>query len=97
MAAAYEVGDGDSLWNLLLVISLNKLKKEVTKQKTAKRDISKTFSLDDSDQRIVNSTEDEAFWVLRMTIEEVLEDLRYIEKEVSITIKDVEEELMGGS
>lgn len=78
----YEVGDGDSLWNLLLVISLNKLKKEVTKHKTAKRDISKTFSLEDSDQRAVNSSEDEAFLILKMTIDEVLGDLGQSERKI---------------
>ena len=78
----YEVGDGDSLWNLLLVISLNKLKKEVTKQRTAKRDISKTYSLEDSDQRIVDSNEDEAALVLKMTIEELLGDLSESERQI---------------
>ena len=78
----YEVGDGDSLWNLLLVISLNKLKKEVTKQRTAKRDISKTFTLDDTDQRMVDSNEDEAFWVLKMTIEELLGELGESERRI---------------
>jgi len=78
----YEVGDGDSLWNLLLVISLNKLKKEVTKQKTAKRDISKTLALEESDQRANDSSEDQAFWILKMTIEDVLQDLGESERKI---------------
>ena len=78
----YEVADGDDLWNLLLVISLNKLRKEATKQRTAKRDISKTQSLLESDANSLAKNDDEAFLVLRLTVEEILSSLSETERTI---------------
>lgn len=76
----YDVADGDDLWNLLLVISLNKLRKEATKQRTAKRDINRTHSLLESDENRAANNDDEAFLVLRLTVEEILSTLSETER-----------------
>ena len=78
----YEVADGDDLWNLLLVISLNKIRKEATKQRAAKRDINKTHSLLDSDEEKVGGSDDEAFLVLKLTVDEILSTLSGAEREI---------------
>ena len=78
----YEVAEGDDLWNLLLVISLNKLRKEATKQKTAKRDIDKTHSLLESDDEKIGGHDDEAFIILKLTVEEILATLSDVEREI---------------
>ncbi len=78
----YDVADGDDLWNLLLIISLNKLRKEATKQRTAKRDINKTHSLIEKDHEKEGSNDDEAFIVLKLTVEEILSTLSVAEREI---------------
>lgn len=78
----YDVADGDDLWNLLLVISLNKLRKEATKQKTAKRNINKTHALLESDEDKAAGNDDEAFLILKMTVEEILNTLSVGEREI---------------
>ena len=78
----YDVADGDDLWNLLLIISLNKLRKEATKQRTAKRDINKTHSLIEKDHEKEGSNDDEAFIVLKLTVEEILSTLSAAEREI---------------
>ena len=77
----YNVSDADELWKLLLVIALNKLRTEATAHRTAKRDVSKTVSLNDSNLR--QSTQDnEALLVLKMTVAEVVGKLSDVEREV---------------
>ena len=80
----YEVAEGGDLWNLLLVISLNKLRKEATKQQTAKRDIRRTHSLLESDEKHSDGKEDEALVFLKLTIEEILSTLTAPEREIVV-------------
>lgn len=77
----YQVAEGDDLWNLLLVMSLNKLRKEAARQRTAKRDIKKTQPLVEADQES-RQTDNQAFIVLKMTINEVLENISDAEREI---------------
>ncbi len=77
----YNVSDGEDLWNLLLVISLNKLRSRATRHRAAKRDVAKTLPLDES-QHTRSSHENEALIILRMTVEEILGGLPEIEREI---------------
>ncbi len=77
----YNVSDGEELWNLLLVISLNKFRSQATKHRAAKRDVAKTQSLDDSHQK-GSERNSEALMILRMTIEEIVGSLPEVEREI---------------
>ncbi|MFO0818673.1 MAG: ECF-type sigma factor [Pirellulales bacterium] len=71
-AGAYDVPEGSELWKLLLVISLNKLRKLGQHHRAAKRDARRTIGGEDVTQLLGN---DEAGAVahLRLTIQELLE------------------------
>lgn len=77
----YNVSDGEELWNLLLVISLNKFRSQATKHRAAKRDVAKTRALDDSHQQGTEQNS-EALMILRMTIEEIVGSLPEVEREI---------------
>ncbi len=77
----YQVSDGEDLWNLLLVISLNKLRTRATKHRAAKRDVGKTVPLDGSDQARTGH-DDEALMILRMTVDEIVGSLPEVERDV---------------
>ncbi len=77
----YNVSDGQELWNLLLVISLNKLRSQAAKHRAAKRDVSRTFPLADSDQKSTGN-DDEALTVLKMTVEEIVGVLPIVERKI---------------
>lgn len=70
----YEVPDGDELWKLLLVISLNKIRTLASFHRAAKRNVSATVTLERFDFLAggrVRSEED-ALRILEMIIEETL-------------------------
>ena len=78
----YQVAEGEDLWNLLLVISLNKLRARATMHRAAKRDVGKTQHLKDSSQAARETHDNEALIILRMTIDEILGNLPEVEKDV---------------
>ena len=69
----YDVSDPDELWKLLLVIALNKLRSVAKSHRTAKRDVSKTVPLGESDKAIDKNQQ--ALSVLEMTIQEIVSEL----------------------
>jgi RNA polymerase sigma-70 factor, ECF subfamily len=68
----YEVPDGAELWNLLHVISLNKIRSLATHHRAAKRNVANTTEWDDS-----HSTHDDevSLLVLKMIIDQTLDSL----------------------
>jgi RNA polymerase sigma-70 factor (ECF subfamily) len=71
-AGAYDVPEGSELWKLLLVISLNKLRKLGQHHRAAKRDARRTVGGEDVTQLLGND-ETGAVAHLRLTIQELLE------------------------
>ena len=69
----YEVPDGAELWNLLHVISLNKIRSLATHHRAAKRSIATTAPLDETHGS--TSADQEALLVLKMVIDETLQAL----------------------
>lgn len=67
----YELPDGDELWKLFLVISLNKMRKKAVFHSAAKRDMSRTQSLGNSQLSGPETPSD----VLRMTVDEMISTL----------------------
>lgn len=67
----YSLPDGDELWKLFLVISLNKIRKKSDYNRAAKRDVDRTQSIGSSQL----SDDDEASHVLRMTVDELIAEL----------------------
>lgn len=66
----YQLPDGDELWNLFLVISLNKIRKKSNFHHAAKRDVSKTEQLDFQSETLTTPES-----ILQLTIDELIAEL----------------------
>jgi len=73
-AGAYDLPDGEELWKLLLVISLNKLRKLGLHHRALKRDVRRTQGGEHIDL-VSQGGNEEALLHLRLTIDELLEQL----------------------
>lgn len=73
----YDVPDGEEIWKLLLVIALNKIRDAGAHHKAAKRDVRRTSSGEANELAIQNAAgkDEAALAVLRMVVDDVLEDL----------------------
>ncbi len=71
----YDVDDSDSLWKLLLVIAMNKIRSKATFINAAKRDQKRNVSLESIGEldHSVDGRDAEALEIIRMTIDEFLE------------------------
>jgi RNA polymerase sigma factor (sigma-70 family) len=74
---SYDVPDGEEIWKLLLVIALNKIRSAGLHHKAAKRDVRRTSSGEANELAIRNAAgkDEAALAVLRMVVDDVLEDL----------------------
>jgi RNA polymerase sigma-70 factor (ECF subfamily) len=73
---AYDVPAGDELWNLFLVITLNKIRAKGQYHRAAKRDVRQTLGGEVVDQASdLLSDEGTAVALLRMSVEEALDGL----------------------
>ncbi|MFO0906545.1 MAG: sigma-70 family RNA polymerase sigma factor [Pirellulales bacterium] len=73
-AGAYDVPDGGELWKLLLVISLNKLRKLGQHHRAQKRDVRRTIAGDEVG-RVPGMHDEGAVAHLKVTIDELLQSL----------------------
>lgn len=74
----YDVVDGEDLWRLFLVISLNKIRNAAEFHRAKKRDVRRTKSVDSDLYRTYSSHESDdhvAVLILQMTIDDVLAKL----------------------
>ncbi len=80
----YQVAQGEDLWNLFLVIALNKIRSTAKHHRAAKRDVAKTHSLSEfgPSGRDQSLREEEALNILRLTIEELLHELPENQKQI---------------
>jgi RNA polymerase sigma-70 factor (ECF subfamily) len=79
----YDVPEGDELWKLLLVISLNKIRTLAGFHRAAKRDVAKTVALENSHSaEAAAASEEEALRVLEMIIAESLAGLPEAQQEM---------------
>jgi len=73
MHGVYDVPASEELWNLLMVITLNKVRSKSTFYHAAKRDVRRLTAGTDIDHLVESSTpRSDAIEVLRMTVEEAL-------------------------
>lgn len=70
----YEAPEGDELWKLLLVMALNKLRSRSSYHRARKRDVRKTQSMDTGNSSLDPSCHEEAKNVLRLSVEEMIEN-----------------------
>jgi RNA polymerase sigma-70 factor (ECF subfamily) len=73
----YDVPPGEELWQLLLVLALNKIRKLATYHHAQKRDVGKTFgsaTLDHIHEQRANSDET-SLQILQMVVDELLCDM----------------------
>jgi RNA polymerase sigma-70 factor (ECF subfamily) len=82
----YDIPEGEELWKLLLVISLNKVRALGAYHRAGKRDISATVRIADQKQPSASAGEDQEFQALRLTIAELLAELPPPQPEV-ITLR----------
>lgn len=78
----YDVPEGEELWKLLLIISLNKIRATARHHRAAKRDVGCTSSLGERDIARDTASEEESRLALRMTVDELLGKLPAIHKEI---------------
>ena len=80
----YDVPDGEQLWSLLLVISLNKVRRAASYHKAAKRDARRiSVDADPNETPTLTARGDEhALSILRLTIEEALADQPPLTREI---------------
>jgi RNA polymerase sigma-70 factor (ECF subfamily) len=73
----YDVPDGEEMWKLLLVISLNKVRAAGSFHRAAKRDVRRTSGGKSFDRAMESETgrDDLALRLLQITIEDVLREL----------------------
>ncbi len=73
----YDVLGGDDLWRLMLAIALNKIRSTGTKNRTAKRDVNRTRSLDEISTANEPGSNDHEISLLhlKLTINELLSQL----------------------
>jgi RNA polymerase sigma-70 factor (ECF subfamily) len=70
---AYDVPDGDELWGLLMVITLNKVRLVASRHRAAKRSVDATKGVDpDALLRLSSGDDEGAMRLLRMTVDEYL-------------------------
>lgn len=80
----YDVPDGEDLWNLLLVMALNKIRAQGTFHRAAKRDVRLTSGGDclEGDLAAVALQNDQAQPLLRLVVEEALDRLDARQREI---------------
>jgi len=78
----YFVPEGEELWKLLLIISLNKIRATARHHRAAKRDVGCTSALGDRDIARNTASEEESRLALRMTVDDLLGKLPAIHKEI---------------
>jgi RNA polymerase sigma-70 factor (ECF subfamily) len=77
----YDLPDGDELWKLLLVISLNKIRTLAGYHRAAKRDVAATVTIE-SEAVAEGSSKEESLKILEMIIDETLSDLPEAQREM---------------
>ncbi len=80
----YDIPEGDELWKLLLVIGLNKIRYAGVYHRADKRDVTKTTSAEGMQFTLTTQRggDEVALNVLRLTIDEMLEPLPAIVREI---------------
>ncbi len=71
----YQVPDGEELWKLLLVITLNKIRSQGEFHRAAKRDAGKTVPLESHDGARNTTPDETAFRMLQITVHDLIDDL----------------------
>ena len=78
----YTVPEGSELWNLFLVIALNKIRKVGVRNHAARRNARRTVSVQEGDAGAVTADDTAALHSLRLTIDDVLvglpDDMRQV-------------------
>lgn len=78
----YDVPPGEELWNLLLVLALNKIRTLGKHHQAQKRSIRSTCSMDEVDVTKSDADEDNSYRVLRLVIDEMLSGMPSIKREI---------------
>ncbi len=76
----YDVPPGEELWNLLLVLALNKIRTLAKHHRAQKRDVSNTTSMPHAD--LSNAVEETSYRALRMAIDEMLLGISDVKRKI---------------
>lgn len=73
---AYDVPDGDELWGLMMVITLNKVRRLAARHRAAKRDVGATADANpDALARLASGDDEQSLQLLKLTIDEFCSEL----------------------
>ena len=80
----YDVPPGDELWQLLLVLALNKIRSLGKYHGAARRNVAATFSIEGLEHALPdrNTADDTSLRILEMTIEELVKDFQPSQQEM---------------
>ena len=80
----YQIPDGEELWKLLLVMALNKIRGLGEYHRAAKRNVGQTTGLAATEPPFGadDSPDEQAYRILRMTVEDLLADLPAVQREM---------------
>jgi len=82
----YQIPDGEELWKLFLVIALNKIRGLGEFHRAAKRDVGQTVGITTSERFLATDGphDEQAYRVLRLTVEDLLADLPEVQREMVV-------------
>lgn len=78
----YDVPEGETIWNLLAVITLNKVRSIGSHHRASKRDIRKSSAADLASLGNVLATSEDAIRILHLTIQDVVGDLPAVQQQI---------------
>ncbi len=80
----YDVPDGEELWKLLLVIALNKIRSLGEFHRAARRNVSRTTSLDADHAPLPSPAggNEASYHVLRLTVNDLVSELTPVQQEI---------------
>ncbi len=82
----YQIPDGEELWKLFLVISLNKIRALGEFHRAAKRSVSQTTQLGSEGELVGDqqNPDERAYGVLKMTVSELLDKLPALQRQMIV-------------
>jgi RNA polymerase sigma-70 factor (ECF subfamily) len=99
LSGHYEAPPGETLWNLMAVIAMNKLRHKATHHNAQRRDIDRRISIDKADEMQPLATDDSSMTFFETCVREILETLRPLDREILTlriqgnSVKDIAEQV----
>jgi RNA polymerase sigma-70 factor (ECF subfamily) len=99
LKGGYDIPEGEELWKLFLVISLNKIRSTASFHRSTKRSVQNTSGLGERDVATNAHQEQQSYDTLRMVVDDLLADLPETQREIVVMringfeVNDISEKL----